>query len=403
MSQNDNPNEKTDVKDPAVSVPVDMGTGTTNLPVIIATSSQDVLVDPRDLTPEALQQVEAVFGAFTIKDTTLILRYASEPQRKMSSFLDELLQGVRVKDVGVAGEMVMELSDGINLMQLDKVRDQLKGKEGLLAWIVNILSLGTNYIRAFYESQKAITDKFEKIEAKSSNRMGILQGDLQKLDRLIGGSRDQIIDLEIYIIAGDKIIKREIENYRKTALAANESRNLQEAAEVRDFGRQIEAFDTRLIRIKEAYIRASITTIEQVRLNQEAIRIEIQNLQDGILFTLPQMKILILQIAALNDTKEAQKAREAMEGINKRLSSLQADMSQDVYESAKKSQGSSLERVEQAQQIVKALQETIQNAVKLEEEGRKSREAAGNLLVEMKNEFTEVLNQANLDSISQLT
>ena len=75
------------------------------------------------------------------------------------------------------------------------------------------------------------------------------------------------------------------------------------------FREQIIALDTRLLRMKSAYVKAPIT-LQEVLTTQQAGRIEVQNLMDSLLFDLPAFIETINTLLALYNIKGAQEDRK---------------------------------------------------------------------------------------------
>ncbi len=366
--------------------------------VIEDTPSSLTLVNHSEISPEASQRVSAIVENFNLSDTNLVLMYGSEPQRKLSVFLDSLLEGIKVKDVDVAGEMVLQMSDGINLMQLSKVKASINSKKtsGFMVGLINSIGLGKNYIKAFYESQKLVTSKMDKIEDMAQNQISIIAERNEKLDSLVEHSIQQVLELEVFILAGEEILELAKLQYAEKAQEVKKSRNQLEASNLRDMGRQLAAFDVRLLRLKEAYVEAGSATIERIRQIQEAGKIEIQGLNDGILFTIPKIKKAILQVAALNDIKTAQEARKKMDEIDAQLDAELSESTNSIHTAAKKSQGDALDRVRRLEGVISNIEKSIQDSIRIEKSTQEMREEAGKTLVGLKDRITDTLSETNL-------
>ena len=373
-------------------------TATENLPVAIGdTPSDAVLVNKTEMSDEALATVDAIVDNFNLGDTNLVLMYGSDPQRKLSAFLDTLLEGVKIKDVDVAGEMVLQLSDGIKIMQLKKVKAMIQGEgDGWFTGIMEVLGMATNYVKAFYESQKAVTSKMDQIESMANNQIATIQEKNSRLDQLVVHSIEQVKALEVFVVAGEEILELAKDQYAQKAAEVRESRNQIEASNLRDMGRQLAAFDVRLLRLKEAYVESGSVTIERIRQIQESGSIEIQNLNDGVLFTVPKLKKAILQVAALNDIKSAQESRQKLDRIDAELDDELADSTDAVHTAAKESQGDALARVRRLEAVISNVEASIKHSVEIEKSTEQMRGEAADLLVGLKDRITDTLNEANM-------
>ncbi len=351
-----------------------------------------------ELTQEQVEAARKISAGFDFGNTISILTFAAEPQRKMSGFLDELLEGVKVKQAGVAGEISMELASGIDLMSLDKVKSQILHGDGLIGKIGHALHLMTNYVHAFYDAQRPVRDLLDKIERMANNRIQTLDADSQKLDRLATESGMQVRSLASWILAGEIILLGGRRQYLEQRERVLQTKDPLSASELRDMARQLAAFEKRLLEAKIAYVEAGSVTIPRVRTVQEAISIEIQNVSEQILFQVPKIKAAIVQVAALKDITDAQRDREQIDRNERKLDGVLDDVVGAASRAAKESQGSPLAKVEALQVTIAAIKAGIEAGILLEKESREKREQAAAKLVDLKNVVTDALKQSDITS-----
>ncbi|SPF53538.1 hypothetical protein SBF1_6780002 [Candidatus Desulfosporosinus infrequens] len=135
----------------------------------------------------------------------------------------------------------------------------------------------------------------------------------------------------------------------------------------------------------------ALTAIPQIRVNQEAARIEARNIMDTVLFDLPRLKSAIIRVASLNQIINASKANEARRELARQIGSIGAEALDEAYTRAKQSQGNGMEDVAVLAATADKLLETIAKGVQIDEENRQKRQMAERQLGDIKGKLLEGL------------
>lgn len=357
------------------------------------------LVDESQLNTKQRALAKQVVEKFNLNDTTAVLTFAAPPQKAVSEFLDTLMGDIKVRDAGLAGDMAKQMAAGIDLMQLAKVKEQLSGvKKGLLSSVAHFVTGTVNYLKNFYLNQEPIKKLIDQMLAKANNRMMTLDAHVKKLDQLANMSTTQVYDLGSYIVAGEIILVQAREQYQEQRAKVLESHDVIEASKLRDMARQIAAFEKRVLETEIAYTTAGNVTIQQIRMTQEADRIEIQNISEQILFQLPKFKTAIVMLAALADIKAAAEDRKLMDDNERKLDTVVTDAVAQAERLAKESQGDPLRKVEDLEQNISKMETIIKEQIELEAQSHEKREEAYKRLVACKDTVGNALKSSNLAS-----
>jgi len=343
------------------------------------------LISRKDFTgPQNAAVAEAV-NRFDLSKTSDTLRFGAATQQRASSYLDELIGDMTVGEAGVAGEILTEITTGVSMMKLAKVRDQLKNPPG---WLAKLMGY-TDYLRAFIDSHRSVVGKFDKIELKARNLMATLSGKSDKLDRLVVSTETQINELRVLIAVGEDILVKANAEYaeERTAVLAEQPLDTLKLQKLLDKLRSIRAFEVRLLRIQTAYTKLSTTAIPAIRRVQEAIKIEIQNIDEAILFDMTDFKMAVMQLGALKNLQDAQAARKGYDKALEDIQDVLADTTADVTEAALASQGDALARAEKLQEYTAKMIAGAQKAMEADEKSAEDRKAAYQVLLETKGEW----------------
>ena len=174
----------------------------------------------------------------------------------------------------------------------------------------------------------------------------------------------------------------------RAALAGE--RNAVRFAHLRDSVEQVDAFETRLVRMHVAFTRG-ILAVPQIRTAQQAGRIEIQNTLDTILFDLPDLKAAIVRVAALHQISRASDATAARRRIGRELQEIGIDALDQAYTAAKRTQGDMAGDVETLTRVTDKMLATIDKGLQIDRENRAKREAAVAQLGEVRTRLMEGL------------
>lgn len=353
----------------------------TGIPGLANAMTDSQKINFTKLTEEQRSQVNKIVATVPILDSNAVATFGNEAQRKMNSYLDELLKGIKVCDAGQAGIITMELAKHIKSMNLPKMKAEAEGKD----WLVNLPLIGKQLsaIRYFLASHEQIVKQLDELEQKALREIGKLMASNANLDKLAEATLNNIRELELYLAAGQVILLKSKAEFANKKESLAENKDLIAMAQLRDMAEQINAFEARLLRMHIAFTDA-LTSIPQIRLNQEAARIEINNINDTIQFDLPRLKSGILRVASLKQILDASKENRARREITRQIGALGADALDEAYTQAKLSQGEGAEDIAILAATADKILETMAKGVKIDEENRVKNAQAEKQLDEIK-------------------
>ena len=337
------------------------------------------------------QQVEGIAASVSPGDSNAVATFGAGPQRKLSGFLDQLLAGTRTDEVGVAGELVLELAADLKRLDLPAVRREAEGAGSFLAGLP-VVGKYLSAMRRFRAMHRKVADHLAEIERRAEIHLGKLKAGNAGMDRLLDATEANLRELETWVAAGGKALLRMRDGYeaeRQSVLAQPAAqRDAVRVARLRDMAEQIAAFETRLVRMHVAFTRG-VLSIPQIRAAQQAGRIEIQNTLDTVLFDLPDLKAAIVRAAALHQVSRAGEATAARRKIARALQELGVDALDQAYAAAKRTQGDAAADVETLSRVTDRMLATIGRGLKADQENRAKREAAVRQLGEVRARLVE--------------
>ncbi len=347
------------------------------------------LIDLSRLDPTRRQQVDIIAQTVGVGDSNSIATFGAGPQRKLSGFLDQLLAGTRAEEIGLAGELVTELATNIKALDLPAVKREVDGKPALLA---SLPVIGKYYsaLRRFRAMQKTVVEHLAAIERKAETHLGKLKASNAGLDRLLDATEANLREIENWVAGGQQALARMRAALEAERVALADVHDPVALAKLRDTAEQIDAFETRLVRMHVAFTRG-VLSIPQVRIAQQAGRIEIQNTLDTILFDLPDLKSAIVRVAALHQISRAGDATAARRKIGQELQQIGIDALDQAYTRAKQTQGDMGADVELLSRMGDKILATLDRGVEIDRQNREKRAQAVEQLGEVRTRLLEGL------------
>lgn len=383
-------------------------------PVILDLPELPVVYDrpARDISgwdPARQDTVKRIVDQTPRLDGRAVNGFGIEPQRRANRFLDELLEGLRTDDIGSAGALVAELATGVKMLDLPGLKREAAGHHGVVARLMpsvataerGLMGMIGGWVSAFQRfrnNQKAILAHLQRIEDQGRRQMAALDAMDAKLDRLVEENLASMRYLEEYVVAGGVILERERARYARARTAALASRDPARLASVRDWGEQINGFETRLLAL-DAAVADAMLDVPQTRLSQSAGRIQYRNVADTLLFDMPALKRAVLRVAALKNIGEAERANTARRALRRQVEGIGIDALETAYEAAKRTESGALAEVEAMATIADRVLGIIEKGADIDTQNHTSREAARRRLEGVRETFVRRLGETTARAV----
>ena len=333
------------------------------------------------LTPEEQKVVDDFAEKIDITSSALVMQYGSGAQKKIANFSDTALANVRTKDLGEVGDEIANLV--VELKSFDAGEEE-KGFLGFFKKQANRL-----------DGMKARYDKAEvnvnKIASSLEGHQVQLMKDIVMLDKLYETNLAYHKELSMYILAGKKRLKRERETTLEELKAKAQRSGLAEDAQAaNDFAQQCDSFEKKLHDL-ELTRMVSVQMAPQIRLVQNNDRLMAEKIQSTIVNTIPLWKsqmVLALGVAHSADAVRAQ--REVTDMTNELLRKNAEKLKMSTIETARESERGIVD-METLRQTNQSLISTLDEVVKIQEEGKTRRREAEQELGRLENELKQKL------------
>ena len=326
--------------------------------------------------------IEEFAGKIDLNNTDHVLLYGADAQKKIADFSDSALATVRTNDTGEVGEMLVKLVNEIK--GFGDAAEKPRGLGGL-----------------FWNAKKAVSDmqtKYDKVEVNVDAIASSLEGyqvqllkDISLFNHLYDMNTEYFKELTMYILAGEK----RLAEVRRTTLEelkarAAQSGDAMDAQRANDMAANCDRFEKKLHDLKLTR-QVALQMAPQIRLLQNNDSLLVERIQSTLSNTLPLWKSQIVIALGLHRSQEALKAQTAVTDMTNELLRKNAEaLKTGTIETAREAERGILDLntlVETNQSLI----DTINEVMKIQDEGRAQRVEAEKQLVTMENELKQKL------------
>ena len=346
---------------------------------------EPVVLDESVLTPEEQKLVDEFSEKIDLTNSTMVLQYGSAAQKKIASFSDTALDKVRTKDLGEIGDEISQLVVELKGFDVDEGE-----KKGIFGWFKNTGNKITA-MKARYDSAEVNVDK---IAAALENHQVQLMKDVVMLDKLYEMNLNYHKELSMYIIAGKKKLQQE----RETTLVelqnkAKQTGLAEDAQAANDFAQLCDNFEKKLHDL-ELTRMVSVQMSPQIRLVQNNDKLMTEKIQSTLVNTIPLWKSqMVLALGVAHSAQAVQAQHEVSEMTNQLLKKNAEKLKMSTIETAKESERGIVD-METLRITNQSLIQTLDEVVKIQDEGRAKRRAAeaeiGKLEGELKQKLLDI-------------
>lgn len=350
----------------------------------VQTQEMDEMKIWESLSYEEQQKVSEIKNSIDITDSQAILQYGVQAQSNISSFSDTVLSQIRTKDSGYVGDILNELMANVNELNIDS----LGQNEGVFGRMFGGAKAKAKKFVGQYEKLSVHIDRI--INELEKARMQLLK-DITLLDGLYEKNIEYMHELDVYILAGSlklaEINEKIIPELKKKA---QESNDPADAQKVNDMLSLANRFEKKLHDLKLSRMIA-IQAAPQIRLIQSNDQILVEKIQSSILNTIPLWKNqLVIAISLLRQEKALKLQNEVTRTTNELLTKNSELLKTSSIEVAKESERGIVD-IETLKKVNSDLIQTIEETIRIQQEGREKRMQAEAELRNMENELKQKL------------
>ncbi len=345
-------------------------------------------LDSSSLSAEEAKMVEEFAEKIDITQTDTVMQYGASAQKKISQFSDSTLKNIKTKDLGEIGNMISDLVVELKGFDIDE-----KDDKGFFS-LFNIFKKAGNSFTALKSRYDAAEVNVTKVANILEDHQIQLLKDITVLDELYERNTQNKKELTMYILAGQKKLKH-AQDVELPALVAKakETGTEEDAQAANDYANLINRFEKKLHDL-ELTRMISLQMAPQIRLIQNNDTLMAEKIQSTLTNTIPLWKSQMVIALGLQHSQDAIDAEAAVDKVTNELLRKNAEkLKQSTIETAKASERAIVE-VETLKFTNQSLIDTLDEVLKIQDEGRAKRAAAEveirKLEEELRNKLLEV-------------
>jgi uncharacterized protein YaaN involved in tellurite resistance len=367
-------------------------TATTALAVVPGTEITPAPVIEKEVVayvaapPAVKQEIESLIGEIDLKDRSSIMFFGTKTQEQMTTISEKMLEGVKNKDIGLAGKSLTNMITAIKGFDIDALNpnDEPSWWEKLLGKAKPVVE----FLSQYEEVRKQIDSITDEMEGHKTQ----LLTDIITLDKLYAANLDFFHKLENYIAAGDEKLKR-LDSQDIPALVAQAeanpsdmvmAQNLRDLRSARD-DLERRVHDLRLTR------QVAMQSLPSIRLVQENDKTLVNKINSTLVNTVPLWKNQLAQAVTIFRMSDAAEVVKKASDLTNELLEKNAETLRLGNAETRKQMERGVFDIESVKKANRTLIDTINDSLRIADEGKAMRARAEEELQVMEGELREAL------------
>lgn len=351
--------------------------------VLPEVSADIVAYDAAD--PQSKALIDTAMAEIDFSSTNSIIHFGTSAQEEVNDISERMLEGVRNKDTGPAGSALNDMLAtlrGFNVDDLDPTK-----KQGFFARLLGRAKPVAKFLQGYEDVRKQIDSVSNRLD---QHKMTLLK-DISSLDRLYHANLEYFHKLEHYIVAGEKKLE-EADNTVIPSLEkeAESTGDMLDAQKLRDFRSSRDDLERRVHDLKLTR-QVAMQSLPSIRMVQENDKGLVTKINSTMVNTIPLWKNQLAQAVTIFRSQQAGKTlKEATDLTNELL-----EANAENLKTANAEIRTQLERgvfdIESVKKANDDLIETIQESLRIADEGKRKRAEAEQELITAESKLRETL------------
>ncbi|MCY9182323.1 toxic anion resistance protein [Bacillus haynesii] len=319
------------------------------------------------LSEEKRRQAFQLAEKIDPKNHNSITLYGTQAQSKLLNFSHEMLEHVQKKDIGEIGQVLSDLMKKLEQVSPDELKTE---KRNFFSRFFGRVSHSVQEVLSRYQKTGA---QIDRISVKLEHSKSALINDNKMLERLYEKNKEYYEALNVYIAAGQ--LKLEQLNHKTIPELKEKSKTEHHHMAVQEVNDMIQFADRLEKRVYDLTLSRQITlqSAPQIRLIQHTNQVLAEKIQSSIMTAIPLWKNQVAIALTLLRQRRAVEAQKQVSATTNELLLKNAEMLKaNTIETAKENERGFID-IETLKQVQDNLIGTLEETLKIQEEGRSKR------------------------------
>ena len=338
--------------------------------------------------PPTSAEITQRMAEIDMSDTQSIVRFGSGAQAELQEISQSMLQGVRNKDVGPAGDSLRSIVTtirGFSVSELD-VRRKRTWWEKLIGRAAPMAKFAAKF--------EDVQGQIDKITGDLLNHEHILLKDIESLDVLYEKTLTFYDELGVYIAAGEAKLNEldhaTIPAKEAEVQAAPEDEGVMKAQELRDIRAARDDLERRVHDLKLTR-QVTMQSLPSIRLVQENDKSLVTKINSTLVNTVPLWETQLAQAVTIQRSAEAAVAVKDANDLTNELLTANAENLRQANKMIRTEMERGVFDIEAVKKANADLIGTIEESLQIADEGKRKRAEAESELVKMEAELKATL------------
>ena len=355
--------------------------------VVLAEPKGD-LITLEAADPPTTEEINRRMSELDMTDTQSIISFGSGAQAELQEISQSMLQGVRNKDVGPAGDSLRNIVStirGFSVSELDTRRKR--------TWWERLLGRAAPMAK-FVARFEDVQGQIDKITDDLLRHEHVLLKDIESLDVLYDKTLMFYDELALYIAAGEAKIaeldSKDIPAKEAEVQAAPENEGVMKAQELRDLRAARDDLERRVHDLKLTR-QVTMQSLPSIRLVQENDKSLVTKINSTLVNTVPLWETQLAQAVTIQRSAEAAEAVRDANDLTNELLTANAKNLREANSVIRQEMERGVFDIEAVKEANANLIATINESLEIADEGKRKRVEAEADLQKMEQELKDAL------------
>ena len=340
-------------------------------------------------------EIDRRMSELDMTNTQSIIRFGAAAQAELQEISQEMLSGVRNKDVGPAGSSLREMVGSIRGFSVSELNPNRKR-----SWWEKLLGRAKP-IHAFMARYEEVQGQIDRISEELLEHEHILLKDIKSLDKLYEKTLNFYDELALYIAAGEEKLRlldaTDIPAKEAEVQSAPDEQGVIKAQELRDLRAARDDLERRVHDLKLTR-QVTMQSLPSIRLVQENDKSLVTKINSTLVNTVPLWETQLAQAVTISRSRDAAGVVKEANDLTNELLKSNAENLKMANREVREQMERGVFDIEAVKQANADLIETIEDSLRIADEGKAKREAAEKELIALEGALKETLSAAKASS-----
>lgn len=335
------------------------------------------------------QRIDNLMNEINLSDSNSIIFFGSKAQQELTTISDNMLEGVRNKDLGSAGD---SLNNMVTVLRGFEVEDfDPHARPGFFRRLWQKLFGGITPVAKFIQQYEGVRRQVDAVTDDLEGHKTQLLRDIKSLDKLYEANLDYFHNLELYIVAGEEKLKHiDTEMIPAAERRAEQSDDVLGAQELRDMRAGRDDLERRIHDLKLTR-QVAMQGLPSIRLIQENDKGLVNKINSTLVNTVPLWRQQLAQAVTIFRSAEAAKSVRNATDLTNELLEKNAENLRDANRTVREELERGVFDIDAVRKANENLIATVEESLQIADEGKRRRAEAEQTLEKLETDLKETL------------